>query len=592
MYIAVVPNRSSPPALLLRESYRENGKVKTRTLANLSHLPPESIELLQRSLRGEKLVPVEEGFEVIRSWHHGHVDAVLRVIRRLGLEQLLGSRRCRERDLVAAMVVARIVEPHSKLATTRWWHCTTLPSLLNVEDATENDLYDAMDWLLERQSQVEQKLAARHLQSGGLVLYDLSSSYFEGYTCPLAAYGHNRDGKQGKLQVNYGLLTDPRGCPVAVSVFKGNTADSKTLLPQVARIRQDFGIAQLVLVGDRGMICHKLIKEHLRGLQGVDWITALKTETIRKLVEQKHLQLGLFDERSLFEFTSSDYPGERFVACRNHELAKLRAHKRQSLLQATSRALEEVRAVVERARSSRAKAQGKGGKQTQPRYRDKVLGKDAIGVRVGKVVNRYKVGKHFVLDIREDGFDFHLDEVKVTAEAALDGVYVVRTSVQPERLGTDDTVRSYKSLSQVERAFRSIKTMDLKVRPIHHHLENRVRAHIFLCMLAYYVEWHMQEAWRPMLFADEDQAAKKTRDPVAPARRSEQAERKAFNKRLDDGTEAHSFSTLLKALSTIVRNECRVPGAGSDSPIFQVITTPTPKQKRARDLLETITPQA
>jgi len=587
MYVATVPNRGSPPAILLREGYREDGKVKTRTLGNLSHLPPETIELVRRSLRGEKLVAVDAAFEVVDSRLHGHVDAVLRAIKRLGLERLLASRPCRERNLIVAMVVARIIEPGSKLATTRSWHTTTLPHLLDVADADEDDLYDAMDWLLERQARIEKKLAARHLKAGGLMLYDLSSSYFEGSSCPLAALGHNRDGKKGKLQVNYGLLTDARGCPVTVSVFEGNTSDGNTLMPQVQKVRDDFGIEQLVLVGDRGMISQKLISEHLSQLEGVDWLTALKGPTIRKLVEERHLQLGLFDEQRLFEFTCEDYPGERFVACRNPELAKLRAHKRQSLLEATTRALEKVRATVERAKRQQAKAKAK----TASSRADKLLGKDNIGVRTGKVLNQYKVGKHFVLDIRDDAFDFHIDEAKVATEASLDGVYVVRTSVSRERLGTDDTVRSYKSLCQVERAFRSLKTVDLKVRPIHHHLETRVRAHIFLCMLAYYVEWHLREAWRPLLFDDEDQAAKKTRDPVAPAQRSATAKRKARTKRLDQGDPVHSFQTLLKSLSTVVRNECCAPDASDDEPTFHIMTTPNPQQQRAYGLLETITAQ-
>jgi transposase len=580
---------------LLRRSFRENGKVKNETLGNLSHLPAHLIEIIRRSLRGEQFVEVSDAFVVDTSRHHGHVEAVLRAIRRLGFEQLLASRPCRERSLVVAMVVARILEPESKLATTRSWHTTTLPQVLDLAAADENDLYDAMDWLLGRQARIEKHLAARHLKAGGLMLYDLSSSYFEGQSCPLAAFGHNRDGKKGKLQVNYGLLTDARGCPVTVSIFKGHTSDGQTLLPQVQKLRDDFGIQQLVLVGDRGMISQKLIDEHLRKLEGVDWLTALKGETIRKLVQQKHLQLGLFDEQRLFEFTCQDYPGERFVACRNPELAKLRAHKRRSLLEATSRALEKVRATVERAQRQQEKAQAKTRTKAQAKTvssrADKVLGKDNIGLRTGKVLNQHKVGKHFVLDIRDDGFGFHIDEAKVAAEASLDGVYVVRTSVSSQRLGTDDTVRSYKSLCQVERAFRSLKTVDLKVRPIHHHLETRVRAHIFLCMLAYYVEWHLREAWRPLLFDDQDQAAKKMRDPVAPAQRSAAAERKALSKHLDDGTKAHSFQTLLKSLSTIVRNECRVPGAPDAERTFHVVTTPNPQQQRAYELLETITVQ-
>jgi len=451
--------------------------------------------------------------------------------------------------------------------TTRWWHTTTLPAALGVADADEDDLYTAMDWVLARQDRIEQKLAARHLQAGGLVLYDLTSSYVEGTTCPLAAFGHNRDGKRGKRQINYGLLTDAPGRPVAVSVFKGNTGDPPTLLPQVERVRERFGIEQLVLVGDRGMISQTQITV-LKTLEGVAWITALRTSALRELAVEGHLQLGLFDERNLFELTHPDYPGERLVACRNPELAKLRAHKRQALLDATVKALEQVHGMVARGR---------------------LKGREAIGVRVGKVVNRYKVAKHIQLDIRDDGLDFRIDTARVAAEAALDGIYVVRTSVPPERLSAADTVRSYKQLSQVERAFRSLKTIDLKVRPIHHRLGGRVRAHIFLCMLAYYVEWHMREAWRPLLFADEDQAAKQTRDPVAPAQRSAAALRKVHTKVLADGTPVHSFQTLLKDLSTMVRNVCRRRDARPDEPMFPVLTTPTPTQQRADDLLKAIT---
>jgi transposase len=567
MYIATVPNRGSPPAILLREGYREHGKVKNRTLANLSHWPAEKVDLLRRLLRGEPLAPVGQVSEVVASPHHGHVQAVRTAMRRLSFETLIASRPSRERALVVGLVAARILEPESKLATTRWWHTTTLPRDLGVADADEDALYDAMDWLLARQARIERKLAARHLRAGGLVLYDLTSSYFEGTTCPLGAFGHDRDGKKGKRQVNYGVLTDARGCPVAVSVVKGNTGDPKTLLPQVERVRTDFGIAHLVLVGDRGMISQTQITA-LQGLAGVDWITALKTGAIRDLVATGHLQLGLFDERNLCELTHPDFPGERLVACRNPELAKLRAHKRQALLEATTQALEKVRGMV---------------------ARGKLRGPDAIGVRVGKVVNKYKVAKHFQLDIRAEAFAFHLDAAQVAAEAALDGLYVVRTSVPAERLGAADTVRSYKQLGLVERAFRALKTIDLKVRPIYHRLATRVRAHIFLCLLAYYVEWHMLEAWRPLLFSDEDQAAKQTRDPVAPAERSAAALEKVHSKRLDDGTVVHSFRTLLKALSAIVRNVCRRRGAGADEPTFDMVTIPTPEQQRAFDLLETIT---
>jgi hypothetical protein len=566
MYIATIPNRDSPPAILLREGYREGGKVKTRTLANLSKLPPEALAVLRQVLKGDKLIKAGDAFEAIASPHHGHVQAVWVAMQRLGFANLIASRPSRHRDLVVAMVAARILEPDSKLATTRWWHTTTLPAMLGVADADEDDLYAAMDWLLKSQERIEKKLAARHLQDDGLVLYDLSSSYFEGVTCPLAAFGHDRDGKKGKLQVNYGLLTDRRGIPVSVSVFKGNTGDPKTLLPQVDKVRKDFGIEQFVLVGDRGMIAQKQI-DALRKIDGVDWIAALRPDAIKKLVTSGAIQMGLFDERNLFELIHPDFPGERLIACRNPELAKRRSRKRESLLEATVKELEKVRRMVQRGR---------------------LHGKDDIGVRVGKVVNKYKVGKHFTLDIHDDRFGFAIDQEKVGAEASLDGIYVIRTSLSVQRISDEDTVRSYKLLGQVERAFRSLKTIDLKVRPIRHRLEDRVRAHIFLCMLAYYVQWHMIEAWRPLLFCDEDQGAKATRDPVEPAKRSEEALRKVHSKILDDGSEVHSFQTLLKVLSGIVRNVCRIPGEGPDAPTFDVLTTPNAKQQQALDLLETI----
>jgi hypothetical protein len=567
MYIDIVPNRTSPPAVLLRESYRAGGKVKKRTLANLSSLPMAQVEAIGAVLKGERLRPVAEMFEICASAHHGHVQAVRSAMARLGFEALLASRRSPQRDLVCAMVAARILAPHTKLATTRWWPTTTLASNLGIADADEDDLYAAMDWLLDRQAAIEQRLARRHLQPGSLVLYDLTSSYFEGTRCPLARLGHNRDGKKGKLQVNYGLTTDRRGCPVAVAVFAGNTADSATLSEEVKKLREGFGIATLVLVGDRGMISQRAIDEELSEIDGLAWITALKGERIRALVEGGELQLGLFDERNLFELSHADYPGERLIACRNAELKKLRAHKRESLLQATEKELEKVRAMVGRGR---------------------LRGGDQIGVRVGKVVNQYKVAKHFTLEIADDRFAFTRRAEQIVAEAALDGIYVIRTRLPAAQMSADDTVRSYKALADVERAFRSLKTIDLKVRPIHHRLADRVRSHIFLCMLAYYVEWHMREAWRPLLFADEDQEAKRTRDPVAPAKRSAAAEEKALTRRLPDGSRAHSFRTLLADLATIVRNTCRTPGAKATPSTFQLMTTPSPSQRRALDLIDAI----
>jgi len=553
---------------LLRRSYREDGKVKNETVGNLSHLPDHVVDIVRRALQGESLVPADGAFEIIEggSRFHGHVDAVLTAVKRLGLPALVASRPSRQRDLVLAMVVARILEPQSKLATTRWWSDTTLAEMLDVGDADEDDLYEAMDWLLDRQQHIEKKLAARHLHEDGLALYDLTSSYFEGVTCPLAEFGHNRDGKKGKLQVNYGLLTNRQGIPVSVSVFEGNTGDPKTLLPQVDKVRKKFGIERFVLVGDRGMLTQKQV-DVVQEIDGVDWIGALRPEAIKKLIEGGAIQMGLFDERNLFELTHPDFPGERLVACRNHELAHRRAAKRQSLLDATVGELDKVRGMVERGR---------------------LRGQDKIGVRVGKVLNKYKVGKHFELDIRDDAFGFQILEDKVAAEAALDGIYVVRTSLPAARMDAAQTVRSYKLLSQAERAFRSFKTVDLLVRPIRHRLEQRVRAHIFLCMLAYYVLWHMIEAWRPLLFADEDQEAKAFRDPVAPAKRSEAAIRKVHTRRLDDGSLVHSIQTLLGHLAAIVRNTCRCCGAGTDASTFDMDTTPDAKQRQALDLLKTI----
>ena len=553
---------------LLRRSYREGGKVKNETLGNLSHLPESLIEIIRRSLQGETFVPLGQAFEVIDSRPHGHVQAVTQAMQRLDFASVLGSKSCRERELVLAMVAARIVAPSPKLATTRWWHTCTLASDFGVAEATEDDLYASMDWLLARQDAIQKKLAARHLSEGGLVLYDLSSSYFEGTTCPLAKLGHSRDGRKGMLQVNYGLLTDARGCPVAVSVYEGNVADSATFMPEVQRLRKQFGIEQLVMVGDRGMIGHGSIAE-LREMNGVGWITALKSASIRSLVEQGQLQLGLFDERNLVELSSPEYPGERLVACRNPQLAKLRAIKREALLAATEKNLLAIKARVDAG---------------------KLHGADEIGLRVGKIINQYKVAKHFELTIADNSFTFARKQEAIAAESALDGIYVIRTSVDAQRMDAPDCVRNYKALANVERAFRSLKTVDLKVRPIHHRTADRVRAHILLCMLAYYVEWHMREAWRELMFADIDQAAKVTRDPVAPAQRSPAALDKVASRVVDDGTPVHSFATLMAELGSIVRNTCRTPAAGPQAQTFDVVTTPNPTQRHALDLIKQIRP--
>ena len=568
MHINIIPNRGSSPTVLLRESYREGAKVCKRTLANLSSLSAAQVQMIRSSLRGDVLQPINETFEITSSRAHGHVQAVSLAMQRLGFASLLASKPCPERDLVAAMVASRIICPATKLATTRLWHTSTLATEFGVADATEDDLYAAMDWLLAGQDRIQKKLAARHLKEDSLVLYDLSSSYFEGSHCPLAKLGYSRDGKRGTLQVNYGLLTDERGCPVAVSVHEGNTSDSTTFMPEVTRLREDFGIKRMVMVGDRGMISQKAIDE-MSNDDDVAWITALRSSSIRTLVAQGRVQMGLFDERNLLEISSPDFPGERLVACRNPELARMRMHTRDDLLAATERSLEKIKVRVDAG---------------------KLVGKDKIGVAVGKVVNQYKVAKHFELAITDDSFTFTRLADNIAAEAALDGLYIIRTSVKAERMDAPTCVRTYKSLAQVERAFRSIKTMDLKVRPIHHRLENRVRAHIFLCMLAYYVEWHMRQAWAPLLFADEDQAAKLVRDPVAQATRSDAAMKKVLSRTLEDGSPVHSFQTLMAQLQTIVRNTCCTPGSAVDVPTFEIITTSNHTQKRAHDLINQIKP--
>ena len=571
MHIQIIPNRGSTPTVLLRESYREGAKVCKRTLANLSDLAASQIDSIRAALRGEILQPVTQTFEITHSLAHGHVQAVQLAMQRLGFASLLASKPCPERDLVQAMVASRILCPATKLATSRQWHTSTLAQEFGVGGATEDDLYAAMDWLLAGQDRIQKKLAARHLSEDALVLYDLSSSYFEGTHCPLAKLGYSRDGKRGTLQVNYGLLTDARGCPVAISVHPGNTSDSVTFLPEVTRLREQFGIKKVVMVGDRGMISQKAID--VMGQDGdLAWVTALRSASIRTLVEQGHLQMGLFDERNLLEISSPDFAGERLIACRNPELARMRVHTRDDLLLATEKSLQQVQARVERS--------GAG----------KLVGKDKIGLAAGKVVNRYKVAKHFELVITDTALGFARKEESIRAEAALDGLYIIRTSVKTERMDGATCVRTYKSLAQVERAFLSMKMMDLKVRPIHHHLEGRVRSHIFLCMLAYYVEWHMREAWRELMFADEDQAAKLVRDPVAPAKRSGAAIKKVRSRTLQNSSAVHSWNTLMAELATIVRNTCRTPGGATDAPSFEIITTPNPTQKRALDLINQIQP--
>jgi transposase len=569
MHIDTIPNRNSRPAYLLRESVRDGRHVRKRTLANLSSLSIEQIEAIRRILKGERLGPVEDGLEVVRSRAHGHVEAVLTAMRRLGFDKLIDAKPSRDRALVVAMVAERILAPEaSKLGMTRAFTDTTLGEDLDVADASEDELYAAMDWLSERQGAIEKRLARRHLESGGLVLFDLTSSYFEGVTCPLARIGYSRDGKRGTLQVNYGLLTDARGCPVSVEVFEGNTGDPKTLLPQVEKVRRSFGLDRMVLAGDRGMISNVQI-EALAKLDGVDWITALKSGAIARLAEGGHLQLDLFDERNLISLTHEDYPGERLIACRNPALARQRAAKRRDLIAATEREFDKVAAMVAAGR---------------------LRGAGAIGVRAGKVADKYKVAKHFDLAIEEASFSYTVNDERVAAEAALDGLYVIRTSVAEADMGPEEAVLNYKRLAEVERAFRTLKGIDLQVRPIRHRLETRVKAHIFLSMLAYYVQWHMIEAWAPLTFKEEtDTEPSRLADPVAPARRSDAALAKVRTRTLADGTLAMSFTRLLAHLATVVRNTMRPSSARPGEATFTLTTRPTPKQQQALDLVAGIT---
>lgn len=568
MYIERVPNRNSPPAILLREGWREGNKTRKRTIANLSSWPEHKVEMLRRILRGETLVAVGEGFQIVRSLPHGHVAAALGTLRRVQLDKLIASKPNAQRQLVLAMIVARIIEPSSKLATARGFGdqsaSSSLGQVLGIETADEDDLYEAMDWLLKRQVAIEKKLARRHMGEGTLVLYDVSSTYFEGRSCPLAQLGHNRDGKKGKLQIVFGLLCNQQGCPVAVEVFEGSSGDPKTLAIQVQKVTERFGLKRVVFVGDRGMLTDARITEELRPVKGLDWITALRAPTILSLAQQGVIQPSLFDEVGLAEINSPDYPGERLIACRNPFLADERRRKREDLLQATEKELEKVaRATL--------------------REKRRLKGADKIGLRVGSVLDRYKVGKHFRLQISEDAFSYERNEEKIAQEAALDGIYVIRTSVPEHILNAQEAVRAYKGLSVVERAFRSMKNVDLKIRPIHHRLADRVRSHVFLCMLAYYVEWHMRQALAPILFDDDDKLGGEAlrESVVAPARRSRKAERKAATKRTEEGFPVHSFQSLLKDLGTITRNKVMVA-----EECFEQVTSPTQFQQRALDLLQ------
>jgi len=574
MYIERVPNRNSPPAVLLRESYRQGGRVNKRTLANLSKLPPAGIEALRRVLRGDHLVTPQEAFSCVRSLPHGHVAAVLGSLKRLGLPTLIARQASRLRELVVALIVARVIDAQSKLATARALTpqsaVSTLGEVLGLDTVDQHELYAAMDWLVERQAAIEQRLAKRHLDEHTLLLYDLTSSYVEGTHCPLAQRGHSRDGKKGTLQIVFGLLCTAEGCPVAVEVFEGSTSDPNTLARQVEKIRQRFGLERVVLVGDRGMLTAARIREDLQGVDGLRWITTLRAPTIRKLIAAGRVTPSLFDERDLAEIRSEQFPGERLIVCRNPLLAAERQRKRQELLAATERDLEPIAAATRR--------------RTRP-----LRGAAAIGLRVGKAIHRHKVAKHFVTTITDKTFSFHRNAATIAAEERLDGLYIVRSNVEPAQFDAAQTVRAYKGLSKVEQAFRCFKSVDLKVRPIHHRRPDRVRAHVLLCMLAYYVEWHMRRALAPLLFDDHDPAAAEQQRPsvVAAARRSPAACAKAGRKRTADDLPVHSFRTLLSDLGTLTANTMQLAEGGAT---FRLQTQPTPLQQRCFELLA-VTPR-
>jgi transposase len=569
MYVARVPNRGSPPAILLRESYREGGKVKNRTLANLSRWPEHKVDALSRALKG--LPPARDlagAFEITRSLPHGHVAAVLGTARRLGIEELIDPTPSRTRDLVVAMLIAQVIDPGSKLAFARGLRTQTATSslgqVLGVAGCDEDDLYAAMDWVLARKDSIESSLAARYLVNGTLVLYDVSSAAFEGRTCPLGAIGHPRDGVKGRLQIVYGLLCTTAGIPIAIEVFKGNTGDPNTLAAQISKLKQRFGLSRVCLVGDRGMLTNARIRDEVRPAQ-LDWISALRAPQIKALVEDGALQLSLFDEQDLFEISSPQFPGERLVCCHNPVLAEQRTRKRQELLAATEKELTPIAAATRRA--------------TRP-----LRGKDRIALRVGKVINHYKMAKHFTLQITDDSFTFTPNTEAIAAEAALDGIYVLRTSLPDHTLERDDVLARYKGLEDVERFFRTLNS-ELDVRPIRHRLADRVRAHMFLRMLSYYLVWHMKQALAPILFHDNDKpaAAAKRANPVAAAQRSDDALAKAARKRATDNTPVHSFTSLLADLATVCANQIQPT---DDMPAFTIITNPTPLQRRAFDLLD------
>jgi hypothetical protein len=569
MYVASVPNRNSPPAILLRESFRQKGRVHNRTLANLSHWPPDKIEALRQLLKGNYhgLPRLESAFEITRSLAHGHIAAVLATMRYCRLETILDPEPSRERDRVLALIAARILEPSSKLATSRSLRPETCHHTLGEElglgALNEDDLYAAMDWLLARQASIEAALARRHLRSGTLVLYDLTSTYFEGRHCPLARYGYSRDERRSNPQIVFGILSAADGCPVAVEVFEGDTGDPKTVAAQVAKLRQRFRLERVILVGDRGMLTEKRIEEDLRPHEGLEWITALRTPQIQALVQEGVLQLSLFDERDLAEVQHPDYPGERLIICRNPLLAAERERKRRELIETAEKKLKEIEAATKRPRRP-------------------IRSSEKINYLIGKALGTSKVGKYFQWEVKPQGLHWERNPERIERDAALDGIYVLRTSVSQQFLDREQTVLAYKRLAVVERAFRSLKSVDLNVRPIYHRVPDRVRAHVFVVMLAYYVEWHMRQALAPVLFDDEQRGGPR-RSAVAPAVRSPEARDKARTKRTADDWPVQSFQDWLKDLATITKN--RIQPRLRSLPAFEITTRPTPSQQYALELL-------
>jgi hypothetical protein len=577
MYIDRVPNRNSPPTILLRRCWRDGKKIRKVTLANMTHWPKSLVDTIEHALKGQKLVPVDQVFAIERSLPHGHVEAVLGMIRKLGLDNIIATKQSREKSIIVALIAERLIEPASKLATTRLWKESTLARQVGVEDVRVEEVYQALRWLLNRQERIEKKLAKRHLTPGAFVLYDLTSSYFEGRTCPLARHGYSRDHRGDRLQIVYGVMSDEEGRPVATQVYSGETADPCAVGDQVDKLRERFGLERAVLVGDRGMLTQTridAIKKHPQ----LGWISALRSGAIKDLVCSGDIQCSLFDERNLAEIISPDFPGERLIVCYNPLLAQDRGHTRDGLLAATEKGLEKIVAEVKRRKKTPLRA-------------------SQIGMKVAKVFGKYKMKKHINIAIEDGRFEWSRNQPSIAQEQALDGIYVVRTSEPKVRLSAEDTVRAYKNLSQVERIFRTLKGVDLRVRPIFHHLEETVRAHVFLCVLTYYVEWHMRKALAPLLFDDEElDVDRKRRDPVAPAQPSKSASAKKASRLSPDGFEIQSFATLLKHLGTQCVNLCRLrlpDQNGGDEPVkdkgefdrMEMVTDPTPLQSRAFELL-------